>query len=82
MIAGSGGGPSVRSLNCKYNIAAVLGYPENVDEDLSAVYTANPTQVAFFTVMVDHPNHSGAYDVSFIIEMKFYTLVYDLISPG
>ncbi len=43
LLAGSGGGPSVKGLNGKYNIAAVLGYPENVDEDLSALYTANPT---------------------------------------
>jgi len=43
MIAGSGGGPTVQRMNFKYNIASVLGYKTNTDEDLSAVYTTNPT---------------------------------------
>lgn len=63
MLAGSGGGPSVQVMKFKYNIASVLGYKTNTDEDLSAVYSTNPSQVAFFTVMVDHPNYSSAYDV-------------------
>lgn len=60
----------------------MLGYKENVDDDLSALYTANPAQVAFFTIMVDHPNFSSAYSVNMVLEFKFYAKVYDLVSPG
>lgn len=33
--------PPIRNTK-SYNIAAILGYRENVDEDLSAQYNANP----------------------------------------
>jgi len=36
------GGENVIKLVRKFNIANVLGYTENVDEDLAAVYSTNP----------------------------------------
>ncbi len=36
-----------------YNIASVLGYATNIDDDLSAAYNANPSQVAFGHLGVD-----------------------------
>jgi hypothetical protein len=30
------------TLRARYNIAAMLGYRENVDDDLSAIITTNP----------------------------------------
>jgi len=39
----SGGSDSTVSLNMNINIANVLGYKVNVDDDLSAAYNTNPT---------------------------------------
>ena len=72
----------MKTMRVRFNIATVLGYPENIDEDLSADLASNPNKIAFLTLVVDHPNSSSTYDVSIILSLKFYAKVYDLRSPG
>lgn len=44
LLGNSGGGKDLKTMSSTFNIASVLGYKENVDDDLSALYTANPSQ--------------------------------------
>ncbi len=79
VIAPQGSGPSVRCLRGSFNIAKVLGYSSNLDDDLSAAYNANPAVVAWGHLVVDCLPLS-TYNVSlqvwaeFTFHSKFYKL--------
>ncbi len=65
----------------RFNIASILGYLENVDEDLSAVYNANPVQVAFGHLSIE-PVSGAALSSYVMVEMEFYAQFFDLKTIG
>lgn len=64
-------------LRKNFNIANVLGYPENIDEDLSSLYSTNPVQVAFLHLLGE-PTAGSAMNATWTVDATFYTRFYDL----
>lgn len=75
-------GASLKVLNTRFNIANILGYPTNIDDDLSAPYTGSPQQIAYMHVVLDAWDRTSAFITDFVVKARFYSTVYDLVSPG
>ncbi len=69
-------------MNLSYNIAGVLGYNANIDDDLSAAYNANPSQVAFGHFGIDTIPTGQTPTVKVLVEACMYAEIYDLKNPG
>lgn len=69
-------------MNMKFNVASVLGYSVNVDEDLAALTTANPTQTAFLHIFCDSVPVGGTANMYMLVHIKFYATLFDLKSIG
>jgi len=65
------GSNTVVHMGGSYNIANVLGYAINTDEDLAAESSANPNQVAFLHLVVNAANLTDSYAVSGSLELEF-----------
>lgn len=74
-------GKGIAQLEGEYNTAAILGYRENVDEDLSSLTNNNPTQVSFLHLLAE-PVNGSALSVYVFVEMEFYAEFYDLKTVG
>jgi hypothetical protein len=81
-LSGLAGNSALQKLHLKYNIANVLGYNTNTDDDLSSIVSTNPSQVAFLHIVANSWDRSTIFDVELIVKMRFYAEMYDLFSPG
>jgi hypothetical protein len=68
-------------MNAEYNVASILGYRENVDEDLSALVSTNPTQVLYGHLLADSLV-AGSPNVGIWAEFEIFADLYDLKNPG
>jgi len=49
--------------NKSYNIAKILGYAANIDDDLSSLVSTNPAQVVYLHITADTVPASEAFSV-------------------
>lgn len=69
---------SHRTFSGKFNIAKVLGYTMNIDDDLSSLVTTNPAQVLFLHLTADTIPSAETFSLQCFIHLKFSCKFYDL----
>lgn len=76
MLAPVGSGKSLMRMRGTYNVAKLLGYSANIDDDLSAIVSTSPSKVLYLQIIVDtipSANTAGCQCwLKFRFRAKFY----------